>query len=281
METKKQITKKLLLLALIPVFMVCTSFQDPINGAAQAVTLNKILAVNIKELLESSKTLAEIRELSKSAIRTKQEIEKIYRLQEEIRKSLKSGANILNLKNTEIARQAENITGISLNPGDYIPYTDYTKEIIREYDKKHGGFRSTKGLYAMYHYPTGALSGLPRKKQNLSAPGENFLMRFGHEKMYSDKKLKAATLFKKMAEEYTTKALEIETLIKDQSSEIAMSDAERLALAAEAQRLLEKSIEFKLKYDELIIEIPTEAIGHYHQFMENYAFRDWLSSYQF
>lgn len=281
METKKLGIKKSMLLALIPIIIVCTSFQDPINGTAQTVTLNKILAVNIKELLESSKTLAEIRELSKSAIETKREIEKIYRLQEEIRKNLKSGANILNLKNTEIVRQVENITGISLNPGDYIPYTDYTKEFIREYDKKHGGFRSTKGLFAMYHYPTGSLSSFPRKKQNFSQPGESYLIRFGQEKMYSDKKLKAATIFKSMAEEYTAKALEIETLIKDQSAEIEMSDAERLALAAEAQRLIEKSIEFKLKYDELIIEMPTEAMSHYHQMMENYAFRDWLSSYQF
>ena len=249
---KNLTTKKLPLAFLLMCLLGANSLkaQFVIYDPAQFGNMIKSLANELKVISNTAKTLAETKNILKTAIATKQEIENIYSLQWQVQDALELAGGIKGLKWSDLDFVSQKALGISIDPNVYIPHIPGTY-----------GLRQTLGLEPS-RYSARQLYALLVGINSDSAPLDNYadftnkskeaaINQFAIAEMTDQKRLQTALAYNGLADEMIQQANELIIAVK-RDRLLTMNEAERLSTLKQCQEVLMQSMDLKLQADELL-----------------------------
>lgn len=246
--------KFILTLSFTFIFVVA---QPGIIPDANTFLLSQILGKDIAAVQTMESTFNQIRTFTDFARNTKENIEKMARMEQEVQKALKTAKDIKDFKFSDISYLLEKATGIDTEPGTYIPKTALTGLLLSKISNHQGNGEAGIALYRLYHQPFDILSS------------EASVQRYGRSKTVQDQlgieKYLAAQqgasyeVLTGFADRFQQQALEIQSTVKKEDL-FTMNTSERMQLLLTAGNLMEKSVELKLKAAELLRQQPGETM---------------------
>lgn len=246
---------------------------------ANTYILSQILGKDIASLQTMESSYEKIKAFTDFARQTKQSVEKMAGLEQEVQKALKTAKNIKDFKFSDVTFLLGKATGLDLNPASYIPNTALSTNLINKINSSQGNGQAGAALYALYQQPF----DLPSFKNQASTgqgnlPSKTLGDQLGVEKYLAAQQGASCEILINFSNRYQQQALEIEQSIK-QDDRFSMNTAERMQLLLKAGNLMQESVELKLKAAELLKQPPTEtitAVNHaarYIQMQEGFARR--------
>lgn len=264
-------TKKLL----IAFLSICLLFigdglkaQFVVYDPAQFGNMIKSLANEVKVISNTAKTLQETKNILKTAIKTKEEIENIYSLQWQVQDALEIARGITGLKWSDLDFVSQKALGISIDPNVYMPNIPGTYK-LRQALRLDPTTGSARQLYSL-------LVGI----NSYSTPVDNYadfenrakeaaINQFAMGEMSSQKKIQTAMSYNQLADEMIGQANELITAVKS-DRRLTMNEAERLSALKECQDVLMQSLDLKLQADELMQSVIGQQSKSKEALMQSY-----------
>lgn len=246
---------------------------------ANTFLLSQILGKDIASLQTMEASYEHIKAFTDLARQTKQSVEKMAGLEQEVQKALKTAKNIKDFKFSDVSFLLEKATGLDLNPAVYIPQTALTKTLVNRINSSQGNGQAGAALYSLYQQPFDLPFTLnPGINEQGRQPSKTLSDQLGLEHYLAAQQGSSYEVLINFSNRYQQQALEIEQTVK-QEDRFSMNTAERMELLLKAGNLMQESVQLKLKAAELLKQPPTEtitAVNHaarYIQMQEGFARR--------
>ncbi|MEN7551846.1 hypothetical protein AAG747_28275 [Rapidithrix thailandica] len=240
--------KKLFLITFMALCL-CANVQaqfkvyDPILHKNNKKSLSHTLA----DLVKNTQHLQKLRTTLKVLIRSKEELEKKYQLQWQVREDLKKVFSVRNLDWADLRSFARLSGQVPTHLDAYlgpVPYQGQVGQLLQADGNRYG---HVKELYA---WVTGMDSGHPfrpgkeREKQRA-------LMGFALEEAGDRQKIQLALSYQSLSEELLQKAESLQAALR-KKSRFSMTEAERLQGLQQCKTYLLQSLELKTQADQMI-----------------------------
>lgn len=200
----------------------------------------------LKEFVEQNKTLTNT---LNTAIKTKQDINDMLKLQDEMRKALLTVKNIRDLTWSDMTNVFNRSAGISFDYNSLIPNSS-DGDASRIFTKG-SGFGS--GATNIFYKASGRSknSSTPITSEDLSIRTQNaYKTQLSLDDASSVRKLQVASYYDDMAEDLAKKSVQLSAAINSEGK-LSMSSAERLALQKSCNDAMMQSVDLRIKADEL------------------------------
>lgn len=268
---KNLTTKKLPLAFLLMCLLGANSLkaQFVVYDPAQFGNMIKSLANEVKVISNTAKTLAETKNILKTAIATKQEIENIYSLQWQVQDALEIAGGIKDLKWSDLDFVSQKALGISIDPNVYIPNIPGTYGLRQTLGLEPGPY-SARQLYALLVGINSDSAPLDNYADFTNKSKEAAINQFAIAEMTDQKRLQTALAYNGLADEMIQQANELIIAVK-RDRLLTMNEAERLSTLKQCQEVLMQSMDLKLQADELLQSVagrqskPKDALMQAYQ----------------
>ena len=240
--------KVLLLLPLICMLQLETAkaqfiTYDPAQFGNALVQIGKA-AVHIKKVVETIKQIKTHIDVAKS---TKDEIMRIWNLQEKVRQDLQKLKGLRNLRWNDLQNVFENAMLLVDNPENYFRYR--LSHVSQLYQKLSSGKTSqdVRDLYEYFNRFNTAYDPALDYDEHLQNKQEQVEKKYAAELMIQKRRFHLAMSYSNMAEEMAEKAEELRMKVGQESNGLEMTHGERILAQKAASDAMLESIELQEK----------------------------------
>lgn len=226
---------------------------------ANTFILGQILGKDIASLQTMESTYDQVKSFTDFARHTKENVEKMAKMEQDVQTALKTAKNIRDFKFSDISYLLQKATGIDADPASFIPRTAVTQKLLKNIDLQKGNGQAGMALYNMYHQPDDITVPVPAGQQTTANGKKSIQDQLGMEQYLAAQQGASYEVLINFADRFQQQALEIQSTVKKEDL-FSMNTAERMQLLLNAGMLMEKSVELKLKAAELLKAQPSETL---------------------
>lgn len=231
--------------------------QPGIIPDANTFLLSQILGKDIAAVQTMESTFDQIRTFTDFARHTKENIEKMARMEQEVQNALKTAKDIKDFKFSDISYLLEKATSIDTDPSTYIPRTALTASLLSKISNHQGNGEAGIALYRLYHQPLDIISNSGSTQRDRKP--KTIQDQLGIERYLAAQQGASYEVLTGFADRFQQQALEIQSSVKKEDL-FTMNTSERMQLLLTAGNLMEKSVELKLKAADLLRQQPGETM---------------------
>lgn len=207
----------------------------------------KNIANQVKQIDEYVKQTSTLRTTLETAMKTKQDINDMLRLQDDARRALLTVRNIRDLNWSDMSNVFSRAAGISFDYNNLVPRKE-DGDASRIFTKG-SGFGS--GANQVFMKASGRTYDKEIKAQDLALRTKNsFRTQLSLDDASSVRKIQVASYFDEMSEDLAKKSVQLSAAINSEGK-LSMSSAERLSLQKSCNEAMMQSVDLRLKADEL------------------------------
>ncbi|PYF68436.1 hypothetical protein [Pedobacter nutrimenti] len=207
----------------------------------------KNIANQVQQLAAAAKQNETLINAYQTALKTKQDISDMLRLQDEARRALLTVRNIKDLNWSDMSNVFSRVAGVSLDYSGLIPSS--TQGDASRIFTKGSGFGS--GATNIFYKASGRTTSKNITSEDLAIRTQSsFNTQLSLDDASSVRKLQVASYYDDMAEDLIKKSVQLSAAINSEGK-LSMSSAERLALQKNCNEAIMQSVDLRLKADEL------------------------------
>ena len=245
MKIRKKILLLLPLFCMLQLPSVKAQFitYDPAQFGNALVQIGKA-SVHIAKVVETIKQIKNHIEVAKS---TKDEIMRIWDLQERVRQDLQKLKGLKNLRWNDLQNVFENAMLLVDNPQHYFRYQ--FPHVAQLYQKLSSGKTSedVRDLYEYFNRFNSAYDPAIDYDEHLGSKQEQVEKKYAAEMMIQKRRFHLAMSYSNMAEEMAEKAEELRMKVGEESNGLEMTHGERILAQKAASDAMLESIELQEK----------------------------------
>lgn len=196
-----------------------------------------------------------------TAKETKAQIEGVYYIEQDFQRALQAVQNVNGLTYADLAFFTKLLVDVDINPVNYIPRVPATSQYIQSVNQAIGGTTTSRNVYYSFNSLNRFSNGVSAlyndysRKTQAGTAKQNNAIKLSLEETKGQLKMEQIIMLNQKIEKNLKDATEMKRIAND--SNVKISEAERVQMNAQANKLMEDAITMRSTIADLMSQLNT------------------------